>query len=101
MSMMSNDSMSQETRAVVAMASNTPFVSRPLNNGCSKNEPKGTANVVPFDTMGYQCMGNQGCGTVNQWTFQPGANYFFSAQQCAQVCGGMSATTYRPPSAFL
>ena len=92
--------MSPETKAVIALASNTPFVSRPLNNGCNNNEQKGMATIVPFDTMGYQCKGNSGCGTVNQWTYEPGSAYFFSAQQCQEVCGGMSATTYRPPSAF-
>jgi hypothetical protein len=92
--------MSAETKAVIALASNTPFVSRPLSNGCSLNEPRGTSNVVPFDTMGYQCMGNKGCATVNQWTYEPGSTYFFSSQQCSAACGGMAANVYRAPSAF-
>jgi hypothetical protein len=89
-------------------SSNTPFVKGPLSS-CSDARNSGTlmssgtvdmCKVAPFDMMGYQCSEGKGCGTVNQFTFQPTNALFYSAEQCGQVCG-LSSSTYRPKSAFL
>lgn len=80
-------------------ASNTPFVVSPIRFGACNAQQRTVR--APFDMLGYQCTGvNNSCGTVNQFTYEPGAPMFYSGQQCASQCGGAALSVYMPGRAI-
>lgn len=88
-------------QAVTNYASNTPFITSPLRAGQCNGAP--TSTRAPFDMYAYQCQSaaGGGCQTVNQFTYSADTPLFFSAQQCAQQCGGAATTMYAPGKALL
>ena len=79
----------------MSQSQNVPFVSNQLGSSCGTNSP-------PMSMFGYQCDANKNqCAAVTQFSYAPsGGSFYFSSEQCSNVCGGLAAGTYVPDKAL-